>query len=81
MYTDSNTNQQRVHNMTYSLPTKTDIKNSILEHGCDSELLYAISERDLAKLFPEDDIIFTHWDNCQEEMKCLLADARSEFGY
>jgi len=64
--------------------TRQEIISDVQINGCDSTHLYFISEKDLQALVDTngngiDEDIFFHWNNCQEELRCLRAEAEAEF--
>jgi hypothetical protein len=65
--------------------SRQEIIKDVQINGCDSTHLYFIKWADLEALVRTngngiDDSIFTHWENCQEELRIMRAEAEAEFG-
>ena len=64
-------------------PTRQESIVDVAKHGCDAQHLYLIKYEELNILYDQgrvDEDIFAHWDNCQEELRCMIADLAAEFG-
>jgi len=76
-------NESKKHRTDDSIPTRQEIIDDVVEHGPDSEWLFLIPYKDLEQLVTSgklDEDIYMHWDNVQEDMRIMRADAAAEFG-